>query len=112
MKTLAIGFCEAKDNEAGHGKAIANLLGIEHTQLYVFQADCPVLIPRLTTLYGEPFADPSQMPTFLVSQLGRRKAKVALSGDAGDEAFCSFRTTKSQLHGGACGAIRLSCAIL
>jgi asparagine synthase (glutamine-hydrolysing) len=89
-RTYTIGFDDDAFDEASHAARVAESLGTDHTALHLTGEDARSLVPRLPYIFDEPLADPSELPTLLVSQLARRDVTVALSGDGGDELFGGY----------------------
>ena len=90
VRTFTLGFDDPDFDEADEARAFARHLGADHTEHRVTQADAQAIVPRLGAMFDEPFADASQIPTFLVSQMARQHVTVCLTGDGGDEVFGGY----------------------
>jgi len=97
VKTFSIGFWEEQYNEAGYAAAVARHLQTEHHEMYVTPDQALDVVEHLPHLYDEPFADSSQIPTYLVCKLAREQLKVVLTGDGGDEQLAGYRRYKNCL---------------
>jgi asparagine synthase (glutamine-hydrolysing) len=94
VKTFSIGFPNKEYDETRFARMVAERYGTDHEEM-IIEPDAIDVIPRLVWHYGEPFADPSAVPTYYVSQIARRKVTVALNGDGGDEAFMGYGRYKT-----------------
>lgn len=90
VRTYSIGFGDERYNEAEYAKAVAQHLGTRHTELYIDEKAMFDMVESIPKYYDEPFADSSQIPSMLVSELASREVSVVLSGDGGDEFFCGY----------------------
>ncbi len=97
VKTFSIGFWEEKYNEAEYASAVAKHLKTEHHEIYVTPDQALDVVSELPQIYDEPFADSSQIPTYLVCKLAREQVKVVLTGDGGDEQMAGYRRYKNCL---------------
>ncbi len=102
LRTFTLGFDDPRYDEAGHARQVAAHFGTEHHECVVTVAAARDVIPLLPAMFSEPFADPSQIPTFLLSRFARGAVKVALSGDGGDELFGGYErySTATRLWAG------------
>ena len=97
VKTFTIGFGDPRFDETRYARMVAERYGTEHEE-FVVEPDAVAILPRLVWHYGEPFADPSAIPTYYVSEMARRKVTVALNGDGGDEAFLGYSRYQAMRH--------------
>jgi asparagine synthase (glutamine-hydrolysing) len=90
VRTFTIGFGGGEHDESAHAARVAAFLGTRHTELQVTEREALDVLPLMPGMFDEPFADPSQVPTYLVSRLAREHVTVALTGDGGDELFAGY----------------------
>lgn len=97
INTFTIGFKESLYNEAGFAKTISKYLKTSHNEIFVGEKEIIDVIPKIPCLYDEPFADSSQIPTYLVASLAKKHVSVCLSGDGGDELFGGYNRYSQSL---------------
>ena len=90
IKTFTIGFDDPAYDESVYAEKVASYLETDHTTTFLQPKEAIDVIPELPNIYSEPFADSSQIPTYLVSKIAKQDVTVALSGDGGDEMFAGY----------------------
>ena len=90
IKTFTVGFENKDYDESSHARSVASHIGSDHTEMFVSEREAQQVIPNLCNIYDEPFADSSQVPTYLLCQAAKKEVTVALSCDAGDDIFCGY----------------------
>lgn len=98
LDTFTIGFEDAGYDESTFAAKIAQHLGTQHQQIICTEADMLAILPKLSSMYDEPFGDSSAIPTYLVSQLAKKQVKVSLSADGGDEIFGGYTKYETALN--------------
>lgn len=96
VKTFSIGFREERFSELDYARSIAEKYGTEHTE-FIVEDDMLADLDRIACNYGEPFADPSMLPSYFVSRETKRKVTVALNGDGGDEVFGGYNRYRAMM---------------
>lgn len=94
VSSFSIGIKDSSFNEADNAKEVAKILGTNHHELYISEQDILDIVPSISDKYSEPFADSSQLPTYMVSKLAKSNITVALSGDGADEIFAGYNRHK------------------
>ena len=97
VKTFTIGFSAKEYDETRYARMVAQRYGTDH-QEFIVEPDAVAVLPRLVWHYGEPFADPSAIPTYYVAEMARRHVTVALNGDGGDECFLGYNRYRAMRH--------------
>ena len=90
LKTFTVGFKDSSYDESRFAKAISEHLSTDHTEVLLEEDDCKDVIPQISKIYDEPFADSSQIPTYFISKIARKNVKVVLTGDGADELFGGY----------------------
>lgn len=107
VKTFSIGFDQEDFDELPHARLVAQQFGTDHHE-FVVRPDAIEIVPKIVRHYGEPFADPSAIPSFSLAEVTRRHVTVALNGDGGDEAFAGYTRYVSQRLAGRLDSLPLS----
>ncbi|MBV8452075.1 MAG: asparagine synthase (glutamine-hydrolyzing), partial [Deltaproteobacteria bacterium] len=97
VKTFSIGFSAKEYDETRYARMVAQRYATDHRE-FVVEPDAVAVLPRLVWHYGEPFADPSAIPTYYVSELARSHVTVALNGDGGDECFLGYKRYRAMRY--------------
>ena len=90
IETFSIGFMSTDYDESVFAKDVANFIGSKHTEIIFEKKDIAQLVTSLPVIYDEPFADSSQIPTIMLSNVAKKQVSVCLTGDGGDELFGGY----------------------
>ena len=98
FKTFTVGFDDEKRDEAKWARKLAEHLGTDHVEAYVSEDEAVRTVFDIPSVYDEPFADSSAIPTCVVSRLASEHVKVVMSADGGDELFCGYNNYVKSLR--------------